>query len=253
MSFYEGRPLVLGHRGAREIAPENTLASFRAAKELGADGIELDVMLSADGVPVVIHDSTVDRTTNGHGRVSEMTLAQLQALDAGGYKGPPFAGEPIPTLEAVLDACSSLRINIELKSHTTRNDGLEAAVAALVRARQLGPNIVISSFNPLSLWRMRRIAPDLRRALLYSSDLPIYLRRAWSAPLLGLDAVHPHFSLVNEAYMRWARQKGYHVNVWTVNDPAEMARLLDLGVDALITDRPEVAREMVDVYRQRTR
>ncbi len=100
---------------------------------------------------------------------------------------------------------------------------------------------------------MRRIAPSLRRALLYSADLPIYLRRAWSAPLLGLDAVHPHFTLVDEAYMRWARQKGYRVNVWTVNDPAEMVRLLDLGVDALITDRPEVAREIVDAHRQRVK
>lgn len=239
MEFYADRPLVFGHRGAREVAPENTMAAFQKALALGADGIELDVMLSADGIPVVIHDYTLERTTNGRGRVAEHTLAQLRALDAGG-------GEPIPTLAEVLDAFGdSLRINIELKIASAADDGLVARVAQLVAERGLFDTVLISSFNPLALWRMRRADARLARGLLYAPGVPLYLRRAWVAPFLALDAMHPHFSMVDAVYMRWARRRGYHVNVWTVNDPGEMERLLDLGVDVLITDRPDIARTVV--------
>ena len=250
MDFYQDRPLVFGHRGAREVAPENTLAAFQAALAMDADGIELDVMLSADGVPVVIHDFTLERTSNGQGQVGERTLAQLQALDAGSYFAPRFAEERLPTLAQVLDALGgSLRINIELKSRTWAETGLEKSVAELVAQRGLNSSVIVSSFNPLSLWRMRRINPRIARGLLYERHMPLCLRRAWAAPFLGLNAVHPQAGMVDAAYMRWARGKRYRVNVWTVNEPAEMERLLALGVDTLITDRPDVARKVVDARR----
>ena len=252
MDFYEGRPLVFGHRGAREAAPENTMAAFQKALAMGADGIELDVMLSSDGVPVVCHDFSLERTTNGHGKVTEHALAELRALDAGSHFSREFQGEPIPTLEDVLDAFGdSLRINVELKSISRRDDGLEAKASDLVIRRGLTSTVVFSSFNPLSLWRARRVSVCIPRGLLYSADLPLPLRKAWAAPLLGLQAVHPQGRLVDEGYMRWARRKGYRVNVWTINEPAEMNRLLDLGVDILITDRPDLARETVNRRRQR--
>ncbi len=251
MDFYADRPLVLAHRGAREVAPENTMAAFQAALAMGADGIELDVMLSADGVPVVIHDFTLERTTNGQGRVAERTLAQLQALDAGLYFAPRYQGERIPALEQVLDTFGgSLRINIELKSHTLAQTDLEAAVAQLVVQKGLISSVIVSSFDPLSLWRMRRINPRIARGLLYARHMPLFLRRAWAAPFLALDALHPQASMVDAAYVRWARRKGYHINVWTGNEPAEMERLLVLGVDMLITDRPDVARKIVDARRR---
>jgi len=247
MGFYRGRPLVFGHRGARQAAPENTMAAFQKALAAGADGIELDVMLSADGVPVVIHDFTLDRTTNGHGPVAEHTWAELRGLDAGSHFSAEYRGEPLPRLEQVLDAFGdSLRINIELKSASVANDGLEARVGGLVAERGLIPTVIISSFNPFSLWRIRRTNPRITRGLLYAPGLPIYLRRAWSAPFLALDALHPQASMVDAAYMLWAKGKGYHVNVWTVNDLAEMHRLLELGVDVLITDVPDMARRVVD-------
>lgn len=252
MDFYEGRPLVFGHRGAREAAPENTMAAFQEALAMGADGIELDVMLSSDGVPVVCHDASLERTTNGSGSVSQHTLAELRALDAGSHFAPEFAGEPIPTLAQVLDAFGdSLRINIELKTTSRRDDGLEAEASDLVASRGLTSTVVYSSFNPLSLWRARRYGPRIPRGLLYSADLPIPLRLAWFAPLLGLQAVHPSRKMVDAAYMRWARRRGYRVNVWTVNAPDEMDRLLDLDVDMLITDRPDLARELVNRRRPR--
>ncbi len=248
--FYGDKPLVFGHRGARQAAPENTLAAFRRALEMGADGIELDVMLSADGVPVVIHDFTLERTTNGYGRVEEQTLDQLRELDAGGHFAPEFRGEPIPTLAEVLDALGgALRINIELKSTSRGDNGLETRVVELVRGRSLEGSIIFSSFNPLSLWRAKRLAPEVRRGLLYSRDMPFFLRRAWAAPFLGLDAAHPEAGMVDARYMRWAQGHGYRVNVWTVNEPPAMLRLMDLGVDALITDRPDVARSLVDARR----
>ena len=218
---------------------------------MGADGIELDTMLSADGVPVVIHDFTLERTTDGQGRVDEQPLDKLRELDAGGHFSAEFRGEPLPTLAEVLDAFgSALRINIELKSHSPGDNGLEARVVELIRQRGLGPSIIFSSFNPLSLWRVRRLAPEIQRGLLYAPDLPLYLRRAWTAPFLALAAMHPQSRMVDARYMRWARGKGYRVNVWTVNDPPEMLRLIELGVDALITDRPDVARKLVDAGRR---
>ena len=251
MDFYADRPLVFAHRGAREVAPENTMAAFQAALAMSADGIELDVMLSADGIPVVIHDFTLERTTNGQGPVGAQTLAQLQALDAGSHFALRFQGERISTLAQVLDAFGgSLRINIELKSYTLVQTGLEATVARLAAQRGLVSSVIVSSFSPLSLWRMRRINPHIARGLLYERHMPFFLRRAWAAPLLGLEAVHPEAGMVNAAYMRWAKRKEYRVNVWTVNEPAEMERLLDLGVDTLITDRPDVARRIVDARRR---
>lgn len=242
MDFYQNRPLVFAHRGARRVAPENTLAAFRAAREMGADGIELDTMLSADGIPVVTHDSKLERTTNGQGEVAARTLAELQKIDAGGKFAATFAGEKMPSLAQVLDELGrALLINIELKTSARRDDGLEAAVAKLIADRKLTERIVFSSFNPFSLWRARKFAPAVPRGLLYAANMPLPLRRAWAAPLLGLQAVHPEASMVDAAYMRWAKDKGYRVNVWTVNEEAEMRRVLDLGVDMLITDVPDVA------------
>jgi glycerophosphoryl diester phosphodiesterase len=246
-------PLNIAHRGASAAAPQNTLSAFKRAIELGADGVELDVHLSADGVPVVIHDFTVDATTDGSGRVADMTLAQLKQLDAGSYFDPAFAGERIPTLEEVLKAIGSrLFLNIELKTTSLRDNGLERAVAALVERhsadhrQRSGSRVLLSSFNPISLHRAKRIAPHLPVGLLYAPDLPLPLRRAWLAFLARPEARHPEHSMVNARYMAWARQRGYRVNTWTVDDPAEMRRLVALGVDGIITNVPDVLRNVLE-------
>ena len=139
-----------------------------------ADGIELDTHLSADGVPVVIHDFSVDATTDGSGRVREMTLAQLKQLDAGVHSNPAFAGERIPTLKEVLQAFGNrLLVNIELKSVSPRDDGLEQTVIALVEQHRLENRVLFSSFNPFSLRRAKRIAPHIPVGLLYAPSLPL--------------------------------------------------------------------------------
>jgi glycerophosphoryl diester phosphodiesterase len=242
------RTLNIAHRGASLVAPPNTLAAFWAAVELGADGIECDVHLSADGIPVVIHDFTVDATTDGHGRVSEMRVAELKRLDAGASFSPRFAGERIPTLEEVLEmAGDRLLLNIELKTTSLADNGLERAVVSLLEG--YGParagRVLLSSFNPFSLRRVKRLASHLPVGLLYAPDLPLPLRRAWLASLVPHEARHPHHSMVDASYISRARRRGYWVHTWTVDDEGEMRRLLTLGVEAIITDAPALLRALL--------
>ncbi|MBI5305082.1 MAG: glycerophosphodiester phosphodiesterase [Chloroflexi bacterium] len=242
------KPLVLGHRGASAYAPENTLAAFNLAFEMGADGIELDVTLTKDGVPIVIHDDTVDRTTNGKGAAKELTLAEIKQLDAS-YTFEKYRGATprVPTLAEVLRAVGNRGlVNIELKSATLQTDGVEAAVLAVIEDTRTTENVIISSFNPMALARMYDLNPRLPRGLLYAPQLPIYLRRAWLRPLARPTAMHPHWSQVTRQFATWAQHKGLQINTWTVDEPAEMQRLIALGVNAIITNKPDVLRQVVD-------
>jgi glycerophosphoryl diester phosphodiesterase len=239
------RPLNIAHRGASAAAPQNTLAAFRKAMELGADGVELDVQLSADGVPVVIHDLTVDKTTDGTGLVRSKTLAQLKALDAGRKFSPQFAGERIPTLSEVFDVLEGkLLVNVELKDFNPRGSELGAPVVEIVRKHAMDKRVLFSSFNPFALRGVKRLAPEIPAGLLYAPDLPIYLRRAWLAPFIPHEARHPHFSMVTEALVERCHARGLRVNTWTVDDPAEMRRLIVVGVDGVITDVPDMLRQV---------
>jgi glycerophosphoryl diester phosphodiesterase len=245
-SVYHDRILNFAHRGASAAAPGNTLAAFRLAAEMGADGVELDVQLARDGEAVVIHGSTVDRTTDGQGAVRGMTLDQLKALDAGSWFAPAFAGERIPTLREVFDAIGHrLLVNVEVKSLLGRSQELEAEVVRLIEDGNLVHRVIVSSFNPLSLWRVKRLNPNISTALLYAPHLPLFLRRAWLGPIVPHEFRHPHYSMVDERFMAWARQKGYRVNVWVVNEPNEMRHLVALGVDGIITDRPDLLAEIL--------
>lgn len=238
------RPLNVAHRGASAAAPENTLAAFRAALELGADGVELDVQLSRDGEVVVCHNTTVDQTTDGHGPLRDMTLAELRTLDAGSWFGPEFAGERIPTLQEVFDLIGNRALlNVEMKTVGLRSDGLEARVAEVIATNSLHRQVIVSSGNPLALWRLRCIDPRILLGLLHAPYLPLFLRRAWLRPLVRPEALHPHYTMVDAGYMRWAQ--GCSVNVWTVDGPAEMRRLIGLGVKAIITNHPDVLAEML--------
>ncbi|MHB0857352.1 MAG: glycerophosphodiester phosphodiesterase [Anaerolineae bacterium] len=244
--YCENGPLVIAHRGARDVAPENTLAAFRAAIETGADGIELDVTRCASGEIVVIHDDTVDRTTNGSGRVDQLPLRALHELDAGSWFDARFAGEHIPTLEEALDVAGcQLVVNIEIKGMRLHGDGLEDQVAAMVRARALEERVIVSSFNPSALWRMRRAAPEIERGLLYAPDLPLFLSHAWARSLVAAGALHPEYHMVDEAMVRQAHQRGLRVNAWTVNEAEAMERMVQLGVDGIITDHPAALRLLV--------
>jgi len=267
------KTLVFGHRGACAYAPENTLAAFKLALEMGADGIELDVTLTQDGVPVIIHDGAVDRTTNGKGLINQMAYDQVKQLDAGSWFNEKFRGEKIPTLEQVLTEIAPRGIvNIELKTESLRpwpahsenlsqaqraklsiqvffglfeNSKLEAAVAQVVAQTRTADRVLISCFNPFFLNRMQTLAPHLKRGYLYASFLPIFIARGWLLPLAQPNALHPNAAMVTPAYATRAKRKGYPLNVWTVDDPAEMKRLADLGVNSIMTNKPDVGRQII--------
>lgn len=240
------RPLVFAHRGAKAVAPENTIPAFLKAIELGADGVELDIQFSADGALVVIHNPTLEQTTDGHGRVTSFTLEELKQLDAGAKFDPRFAGTRLCTLEEALDAIGDrLLVNIEMKSFAMGTDGMAEQVAEIIRKRALYDQVIVSSFNPFALRRLKRTDPRIETGLLYAPDLPIYLSRAWLRPWAKPDAMHPEHVMVDAAYMRWARRNKYPVNVWTVNEVADMQRMIELGVNAIITDYPDRLRELL--------
>jgi len=241
------RPLNLAHRGASAYAPENTLAAFRLAAEMGADGIELDAKLSRDGAIVVMHDATLDRTTSGSGRVSDLALSQLKALDVRPAFHGAAGGERIPTLAEVVDTVGDrLIVNIELTNYTSRRDGLEDRMVEFVYHDGLIDRVMISSFSPLALRRVKRAASRLVCGLLYPAGGGVFFRHAWLARLIpGLEAQHPHFSLVDLAFVRRLHGRGQKVNTWTVNEEADMRRLSAAGVDAIMTDRPDVLQRIV--------
>ncbi|MBM4466470.1 MAG: glycerophosphodiester phosphodiesterase [Chloroflexi bacterium] len=246
--LYQSKVLNFAHRGASRHAPENTLAAFRLAREMGADGVELDVQASRDGEAVVIHDFTVDRTTNGQGRVKDKTLAKLRELDAGSWFDARFAGQRIPTLEEViLEVGHQLLLNIELKARAFGSADLVAEVVRLIEDHNLVHRVIVSSFNPLALRRVKKLNPRIPTGLLYYFDLPAHLLRTLLLLLADPDALHPQKHLVAQDYMDWARERGYRVNVWTVDEPAEMKRLIALGVDGIITNRPDVLTEILDI------
>jgi glycerophosphoryl diester phosphodiesterase len=234
------RILNFAHRGASHAAPENTLSAFRLAREMGADGIELDVQLSRDGTPVVMHDATVDRTTQGSGAVADLSLAELKELDAGSWFSAQFEGERIPTLAEVFEALShDLVVNVELKATGSEPTGLEEVVVSLITRYGMAGLILISSFNPLTLRRIRQADPHLPLALLYGPSLPEAERERWVQDLQPLAALHPEHHLVDADHVAWARGHGCRVNAWTVDATGEMRRLLALGIGGIITNRPD--------------
>lgn len=229
------RTLVLGHRGAPLEAPENTFGGFRLAVEAGADGVELDVQRSADGAPVVIHDLTLDRTTDGTGEVRAHTWAELSGLNAG-------PGEPLRRLGEVADwaAGAGAWLNVELKG-----EGTEAATLASLERAGILERTLVSSFLPTVVLEVGKLAPGVRRALVTES---------WDATVAGLvrdsgaGGVCIHRALATPERLAGLAAAGLSAVVWTVDDPAEIRALLAAGVGAIITNDPRraaaVRREM---------
>jgi glycerophosphoryl diester phosphodiesterase len=239
--IYQGRTLILGHRGAKAYAPMNTIPAFELALQQGADGIELDTHLSKDEHLIVLHDFTVDHTTNAHGYARDLTLSQLKALDAGSYFDVRFAGTRIPTLDEVFEAVGKRTfINVEIKSESLETDGVEQAVVNCIARHNMAKHVIVSSFNSLALKRFRDIMPDVPIGYLYEPD---GMFRPEVMDTLPHEARHPHHSMIDAAYMEWARKNGWRVNTWTVNDPGRAVELRNLGVDAIITDNPDVIIE----------
>ncbi|MGD0610658.1 MAG: glycerophosphodiester phosphodiesterase family protein [Anaerolineales bacterium] len=234
-------PLVIAHRGDSIHAPENTLAAFEAATRQGADAIEFDVQLTRDGQVIVLHDPTVDRTTDGTGNVTQLDLPALRELDAGSSFSAQFHGEPIPTLNELFEAVGKrLYLNVELPKYATPLDGLVPKVAEMVRQHALEERVLFSSFLPRDLSRMRKILPSVPRGLLTHSGW----RGGWGRVFgwRGDYAVlHPYLTDLDNGLVRRVHAARKRVHVWTVNAEVDIRRVISLGVDGIITDDPALA------------
>lgn len=240
-------PLIIAHRGDSANAPENTLAAFRLALENGADGIELDVKLTADQKLVVIHDSTLDRTTNGHGQVSKTPFAAMRELDAGSWFSPKFKGEPIPLLDEVFaELGGKFLINVELTNYKTPEDQLPDLVVDLVKKHSLGDSVMFSSFDHHNLLRAKSLAPEIRTGLLTRHGLLGFSMRGLLGQHFGADDLHPYQRVVSSWMVQSRHKLGQKVNVWTVNAPNALRRMQALGVDMIICDDPANARQILE-------
>lgn len=233
--------LIWGHRGASAYAPENTLPAFELAAEQGAEGVELDVQLSADGELVVCHDETVDRTSNGTGNVRDLTLAQLRELDFSAGKDG-YAGTRIPTLREVFDLLgpAGLKVNVELKNTIAPYVGMPEKVDALVAELGLADQVLYSTFNHYSVRDIAASGTPVPVGVLHQ-DMFV---DPWDyAKALGARALHPadHLTLAQPEYIARSHDLGLQVNVWTVDDPGVMALLIRDQADGIITNTPDVA------------
>lgn len=232
-------PAVIAHRGNSWIAPQNTMAAFESAWRADADVVEVDIQLAADGGIVVIHDDTVDATTDGSGEVRAMTLPELRALDAGSWFSPAFAGQRIPTLGEVLTFLvdrPGTDLLLELKDVWSPDDA--ARVTGAIVAAGLADRVVVQSFYPQTVAALRDAAPGLRRGLLIERH---HDGLAAGCAELGVMTCNPSVELVlgDADLVPSLRAAGLQVMVWTADDVAEWEALTAVGVDAIITDRPD--------------
>ncbi len=234
-----GAPVLrVGHRGARGHAPENTMASFERGLALGAHVVETDVHLSRDDEVVVIHDETVDRTTDGHGLVRDLTVDELQALDAGSWFDPRFAGQRIPTLDEVCAwARERVPLAIEIKNGPIYYPGIASKVVGILRAYDMLRQAIVISFDHYVLREVKMLAPDVVTGLLYVGRLvdPVGAARA-----AGADAIHSQWAYTTPDLVQTVHAAGLAVSAWTANDVRQLRVLDQIGVDSIASDFPDL-------------
>src|SRR5687768_5615971 len=236
------RPTIFAHRGASLQAPENTLAAFELAVAQDADGIELDATLSADGHVDVIHDTTVDRTTGTHGRVKDMSLAELRSLNAGAFFAEKYQREKVPTLEEVFEAVGKrIFVNVELTNYHTPGDHLVESVCMLVKKFGLQKQVLFSSFFASNLSKARGLLPEVPRGLLAFNGLLGAWARSFGFAFGKYQALHPNLQDVTPQQVQRVHRLKRRVHVWTVNTAEDMQRLFHWDVDAIFTDDPRLA------------
>ena len=256
--FDSGRPMVIAHQGGEGLRPSNTLLAFENAVALGVDVLEMDVHGTRDGALVLIHDDTVDRTTDGSGRVLNFTLAELQQLDAGDYWTPddgatyPYRGQGvrIPTLDEVVTTFPAVKYNIEIKQV---EPSIAAPMCEALRRHGLTERTLVASFHATAMTEFRAACPEVATSMVESEIRPffvlntIFLGRLFTPP--GTAFQVPEYSgnlhVLTPRFVRGAHANNVAVHPWTIDDPADMERFLDMGVDGIITDRPDLMLELL--------
>ena len=225
----KGRPRVFAHRGDCTNAPENTLLAFERAVKVGADGIELDVRFDGDKNVVVFHDSALERLVGRSGTMETLPATERAKLRVG--------GEPVPLFEEVL-ATFDIEYDVGLKTKPGRGGELVAAVAKIIQSSGRASQCLVSSFDPFALLQFHRQNPDLALGYLFHDEQPLPLRRGWVGQWIGASMVHPQHTLCTEDTVRAWHAAGFPINVWTVDDAAELKRLALLGVDSICSNDP---------------
>ena len=236
---------IWAHRGASAQAPENTLLSFAKAIDMKADGFELDVQLTSDGIPVVCHDFEIDRVSNGKGLIKDHTLSELRRMNFNRHF-PEQGFATIPTLAEVFDLIrpTDLEINVEIKSGQVIYPGIEEKILSLEKTFSLEGRIWYSSFNHLSVMKIRQLEPASRCGVLFDCVLV----DPWTyAARLGVQAIHPYHSiLAYPGLVKACKESGIAIHAWTVDKPEDLRRAFGLGIEAVITNRPDLAREILE-------
>ena len=243
MQIFNGTSLNFAHRGFTRSAPENSLSAFAAAIELGVDGIELDVRTCKTGEVIVFHDPTVARMTNGRGFVKNKTLEELKRLRLRNQNLE--INENIPTLEEVIELLDGrVILNIELKTKGTRKESLEKKVVDIIGYYGIADSTVISSFNPIAVRRIRKIDDRLTTGLILNKNFNIRRSEIPLTKLVGAKALHLEKSLVRAKLIKKIKDLGFYCVVWSENDPGKMQQMIDIGIDAIITDKPDVLKNV---------
>jgi glycerophosphoryl diester phosphodiesterase len=238
-------PTIIAHRGDENFAPENTLAAFIQAVDKGADAIEFDVKLTSDGQVIVIHDQTVDRTTNGTGNIAKLPLAVLQELDAGVQFTEQFSGEKIPTLDEVFETVGKrIYMNVELKNYPTPNDNLVSTVAQIIKKHGLQERILFSSFLAQNLQKAHMLLPEVPVGLL---TIPGWMG-AWSRNFGWRGdyyAMNVHHAEIDAGFVNRVHTAGKRVIAWTVTAEEDIKRIINLSVDGIISGNIELALQLL--------
>ncbi len=237
--------IIFAHRGASKQAPENTLPAFDLGYKQGADGIETDVQLTKDGIPVLIHDETVNRTTDGMGYVKDLTYQELLKFDAGSWKSPVYADSKIPTLDNLLEwnRNKQLKLNIELKNNIVSYPHIEKIVTEKLKEFDMIDKTVISSFNHNSIAKLNELDEKVDYALLTSKrskDLIPFCEK------INAKGIHIRYRLLSNRLITNAKEKNLYVAVYTVNNPVTISKVFRLGCHALFTDVPKLALQLKD-------
>ncbi len=240
-------PVVVGHRGAAAHAPENTIEGIRVAAAQGVTAVEVDVTLTKDGVPVLLHDARLNRTTNGKGPIGAKTIAEVEALDAGAWFHSSFAGAVVPRLTEALAVCLALHIAVNLEVKPAPGQEARTATATLEAVRagwpRNGPALILSSFSMQALAASKAFAPDIPRAALFRRGRIV----TWLAAATELQcaAVHARYDRLTQSRVEKLKTAGFRCGAYTVNRAATARRLIKMGVDYVFTDRPaEIATSL---------
>lgn len=233
------------HRGASAYYPENTMLSFEKALEMGCTGIETDVQLTKDGVLVLIHDEMVNRTTNGEGFVKDYTYIELNKLDAGAWMGEEFAGLKIPTVEELIYLVKdkNIIINFEIKNGIVMYEDIEQKLIDLINKHKIKHKVILSSFNHYSVAKCNKISKDINTGVLYMEG--IYKPYNY-AKTVGANAIHPYFYAINEEVIKESKKHKTQINVFTVDDEEHMKYFLDMKVDGIITNYPDLLHKIME-------